>query len=219
MTFGYTEEEARARAGAYVGSMYIAGGVSAVVASGVLTKQFGKDVAVNGSNGKGSLIDGASNVNSTAKVKVEYKPEGTFINQTSHPTGGSNLCGPTSCAMVISDNKGNVVNLDSVVQQFDNIRPTGVNVHEMNGVLIKNGSSRESTLTLTANQLRELSLQNKSTIVGVKAGDGGHFLIVDSYKVIDNVGYYMIRDPYNGAMGVRADILENKLNHNGVFLK
>jgi hypothetical protein len=70
MTFGYTEEEARARAGAYVGSMYIAG-VSAVVASGVLTKQFGKDVAVNGSNGKGSLIDGASNVNSTAKVKVE----------------------------------------------------------------------------------------------------------------------------------------------------
>jgi hypothetical protein len=39
--------------------------------------------------------------------------------------------------MVISDNKGNVVNLDSVVQQFDNIRPTGVNVHEMNGVLIK----------------------------------------------------------------------------------
>lgn len=45
MTFGYTEEEARARAGAYVGSMYIAGGVSAVVASGALTKQFGKDVA------------------------------------------------------------------------------------------------------------------------------------------------------------------------------
>ena len=70
-----------------------------------------------------------------------------------------------------------------------------------------------------SNQLRELSLQNKSTIVGVKADDGGHFLIVDSYKVIDNVGYYMIRDPYNGTMGVRADILESKLNHNGVFLK
>lgn len=29
----------------------------------------------------------------------------------------------------------------------------------------------------------------------------------------------MIRDPYNGAMGVRADLLENKLNHNGVILK
>lgn len=161
MTFGYTEEEAKARVGAYVGAMYVSDGVSAVVASGALVKQFGKDVVVNGSNRKGSLIDGASNVNSTAKVKVEYKPEGTYINQTSHPTGGSNLCGPTSCAMVISDNKGNIVNLDSVVQQFDNIRPIGVNVHEMNGVLIKNGLSSESTLTLTANQLRALSTQNK----------------------------------------------------------
>ncbi|GAB7197099.1 hypothetical protein OS31_36150 [Dickeya oryzae] len=36
--------------------------------------------------------------------------------------------------MIISDNKGNVVNLDSVVSQFDNIRPTGVNI-----VLSKNG--------------------------------------------------------------------------------
>ncbi|XWJ91302.1 VENN motif pre-toxin domain-containing protein [Phytobacter ursingii] len=45
MTFGYSEDEAKSRASAYVGVMYVSGGVSAVVASGALVKQFGKDVA------------------------------------------------------------------------------------------------------------------------------------------------------------------------------
>ncbi|WP_338136326.1 VENN motif pre-toxin domain-containing protein [Providencia huaxiensis] len=43
--FGYTDEEARTRAGMYVGSIYLLGGMSAVVNSGALVKQFGKDVA------------------------------------------------------------------------------------------------------------------------------------------------------------------------------
>jgi len=121
--------------------------------------------------------------------------------------------------MIISDNKGNVVNLDSVVKQFDNIRPTGVNVYEINDVLIKNGISSEATITLDINQLKNLSIQPNPTIVGVKAGEGGHFIIVDFYKQVDGAGYYMIRDPYNGAMGIKANILETRLNHNGVILK
>lgn len=43
--FGYTDEEARSRAGMYVGSIYLLGGTSAVANSGALVKQFGKDVA------------------------------------------------------------------------------------------------------------------------------------------------------------------------------
>ncbi|EKT64537.1 filamentous hemagglutinin outer membrane protein [Providencia burhodogranariea DSM 19968] len=43
--FGYTDEEARTRAGMYVGSIYLLGGMSAVANSGALVKQFGKDVA------------------------------------------------------------------------------------------------------------------------------------------------------------------------------
>ncbi|WP_230085933.1 MULTISPECIES: VENN motif pre-toxin domain-containing protein, partial [unclassified Providencia] len=43
--FGYSDEEARARAGTYVGSIYLLGGMSAIVNSGALVKQFGKDVA------------------------------------------------------------------------------------------------------------------------------------------------------------------------------
>ncbi|WP_220176976.1 VENN motif pre-toxin domain-containing protein [Dickeya zeae] len=57
MRFGYTEEEARARAGVYIGGMYLYGGVSAIVASKELVKQFGEDIAV----GNKSLAAGAAN--------------------------------------------------------------------------------------------------------------------------------------------------------------
>ncbi|MGI3105905.1 VENN motif pre-toxin domain-containing protein [Dickeya fangzhongdai] len=57
MRLGYTEDEARARAGVYVGSMYLAGGISAIVASKELVKQFGEDIAV----GNKSSIAGAAN--------------------------------------------------------------------------------------------------------------------------------------------------------------
>ncbi|WP_105737509.1 hemagglutinin repeat-containing protein, partial [Cronobacter dublinensis] len=86
-----------------------------------------------------NIYDGAGDASLPPKVRIEYSPEGTYINQTSHESGGSNLCGPTTCAMVISDKKGKVVNLDSVVKQFDDIRPTGVNINEMSTVLSKNG--------------------------------------------------------------------------------
>ncbi|ARA23056.1 hypothetical protein [Proteus mirabilis] len=43
--FGYTDEEARTRAGVYVGSIYVFGGMSAIANSGAFVKQFGKDVA------------------------------------------------------------------------------------------------------------------------------------------------------------------------------
>lgn len=167
---------------------------------------------------KGGLVDGAGD-SSTAKIRIDYKPEGTYINQTSHPSGGSNLCGPTSCAMVISDSKGTVVNLDSVVKQFDDIRPSGVNIYEMGSVLSNNGITNKPTTTLMPNQLRELGSQGQSTIIGVDAGKGSHFLIVDSYKEVSGVGYYLIRDPFNGATGVRADVLEKAMNYNGVVLK
>jgi filamentous hemagglutinin len=57
MRFGYTEEEARARAGVYIGGMYLYGGISAIVASKELVKQFGEDIAV----GNKSLAVGAAN--------------------------------------------------------------------------------------------------------------------------------------------------------------
>ncbi|VXC48117.1 conserved hypothetical protein [Enterobacterales bacterium 8AC] len=82
MTFGYTEEEARARAGAYVGSMYIAGGVSAVVASGALTKQFGKDVALGAKPGNSTAkpIENAPNSSETY-FRVEGGGNGTQTSQ------------------------------------------------------------------------------------------------------------------------------------------
>lgn len=82
MTFGYTEEEARSRAGAYVGSMYIVGGVSAVVASGALTKQFGKDVALGAKPGNltAKTIENAPNSSETY-FRVEGGGNGTQTSQ------------------------------------------------------------------------------------------------------------------------------------------
>lgn len=168
----------------------------------------------------GNLIDGAGTGDVyQAKIKIGYNPEGSYINQTSHFSGGSNLCGPTSCAMIISDNNGNLVNLDSVVKQFNNIRPTGVNANEIGAVLSKNGIENTATTSLTPNQLKELGSNNIPSIVAITAGGQGHFIVVDSYKQIDGVGYYMIRDPYNGSAGIRADFLYSKMTGNGVTLK
>lgn len=121
--------------------------------------------------------------------------------------------------MIISDNKGNVVNLDSVFSQFDNIRPTGVNITEMSAVLSKNGVGNNVLTTLTPNQLKEFSSQNTPSIIAISSGGSGHFIVVDAYKEINGVGYYMIRDPFNGPFGVRADFLYGKMTGNGVIIK
>ncbi|MEQ5575391.1 hypothetical protein ABN306_21670, partial [Providencia huaxiensis] len=60
--FGYTDEEARTRAGMYVGSIYLLGGMSAIANSGALVKQFGKDVAKpNVTTPKGNNAGAGSN--------------------------------------------------------------------------------------------------------------------------------------------------------------
>ncbi|MFW0883273.1 hemagglutinin repeat-containing protein [Cronobacter dublinensis] len=166
-----------------------------------------------------NIYDGAGDASLPPKVRIEYSPEGTYINQTSHESGGSNLCGPTTCAMVISDKKGKVVNLDSVVKQFDDIRPTGVNINEMSAVLSKNGVVNKPTNTLLPNQLRDYASQGRTTIVNIDTGKGGHFIVVDSMKKVDGVDYYMIRDPFNGPAGVRADVLDKRMNFNGIILE
>ncbi|ULR29322.1 hypothetical protein MJO48_12435 [Dickeya fangzhongdai] len=111
------------------------------------------------------------------------------------------------------------MNLDSIFKQFDNIRPTGVNMNEMSVVLSKNGVLNKSKDTLLPNQLKEYASQNQTTIVNIDTGKGGHFIVVDSMKKVDGVDYYMIRDPYNGPAGVRADVLERVMNYNGIILK
>ncbi|VUS79266.1 DUF637 domain-containing protein [Klebsiella spallanzanii] len=188
------------------------------VAVGSVLPKKTEDYLINAYKNGTHIIDGAGE-SIGSKIKVNYTPEGSYINQTSHASGGGNLCGPTTCAMIISDNQGGIVNLDSVVKQFDDIRDTGVNIYEISNVLSKNGIVNYPTKTLLPSTLRELSMQGKPSIINVETGSGGHFIIVDSYKKIDNIGYYMIRDPFNGATGIRADILEKAMNFNGVTLK
>ncbi|MDI7390450.1 hemagglutinin repeat-containing protein, partial [Cronobacter dublinensis] len=159
-----------------------------------------------------NIYDGAGDASLPPKVRIEYSPKGTYINQTSHESGGSNLCGPTTCAMVISDKKGKVVNLDSVVKQFDDIRPTGVNINEISAVLSKNGVMNKPTNTLLPNQLKDYASQGRTTIVNIDTCKGGHFIVVDSMHKVDGVDYYLIRAPFNGPAGVRADVLAKRIS-------
>lgn len=77
--FGYTNEEARTRAGMYVGSIYLLGGMSAVVAnSSALVKQFGKDVAKpNVMSPKGNNAGAGSNWTADKNGAFSPKNDGT----------------------------------------------------------------------------------------------------------------------------------------------
>ncbi len=68
--FGYTDEEARSRAGMYVGSIYLLGGTSAVANSGALVKQFGKDVAKPNVKPEGSQPKNDTSGNTLPKEQV-----------------------------------------------------------------------------------------------------------------------------------------------------
>lgn len=117
--------------------------------------------------------------------------------------------------MIINDAKGHVVDLNQIVGQFPGIRNSGVNINEMNTVLSQNGVVSKTTTTFSAEQLNVALANGQPVIVGVPAGTGNHFIIVDSVKTVDNISYYMTRDPFVGPRGVRSDILTNAINANG----
>ena len=76
--FGYTNEETRTRAGMYVGTIYLLGGMSAIANSGALVKQFGKDVAKpNVTSPKGNNAGAGSNWTADKNGAFSPKDDGT----------------------------------------------------------------------------------------------------------------------------------------------
>ncbi|WP_241587755.1 VENN motif pre-toxin domain-containing protein [Rosenbergiella epipactidis] len=108
MTFGYTEEEARARAGTYVGSIYVLGGMSAVLSSNSLTKQFGKGVAGDAKPsgntttkidaGKGTTGQIANNSDGIHEVTVNKTPLEAHDRLNTPDLGGSGKLKPAEAA-------------------------------------------------------------------------------------------------------------------------
>lgn len=116
--------------------------------------------------------------------------------------------------MVINDATGKAVDLNQVVGQFQGIRASGVNINEMNAVLNQNVVGKTTT-TISVDQLNVALAKGQPVIVGVPAGTGNHFIIVDGIKVVDNIPYYMTRDSFMGPRGVRSDILTRAISANG----
>ncbi|WP_315309964.1 hemagglutinin repeat-containing protein [Pantoea vagans] len=99
ISFGYTPDEAKARAGAYVGSMYIANGVSAVVASGALAKQFGKDVALNNkASASGAASSLLKNADGIYEVKINSTPLEGHDRLNTPDLGGNGKLKPAEAA-------------------------------------------------------------------------------------------------------------------------
>ncbi|MGP2467998.1 hemagglutinin repeat-containing protein [Yersinia sp. 2540 StPb PI] len=118
MTFGYTEEEARARAGAYVGTMYITGGFSAVVASGALAKQFGKDAALGAKPdvGKGPTVPNLGGVDDfiLSQTSNINKKLGTKIGQGRLPFEKSQT-GVAKATAQVKDTLSNITSVSDII--------------------------------------------------------------------------------------------------------
>ena len=158
---------------------------------------------------KNKILDAGADIFDAPK-SIKYNPDGSVLFQPK----GKPLCGPTSCNMIVNDVNGNIVDLTEILSKFPEVRKTGVNIKEMSSVLDDFEVSNSMTTDFSSRKLYELASNNQPTIVGVPAGSGNHFLIVDGVQVVDNVPYYLTRDPFAGPRGVRADILNNAVNIN-----
>jgi len=100
-----------------------------------------------------------------------------------------------------------------VISRFDEIRPTGINTNELSDVLTKSSISNSVETNLFPSQLNKALENGQNVIVQVSAGSGRHFFIVDKVEYINGVKYYMTRDPYTGPRGVKASMLDSKINN------
>ncbi|WP_267874464.1 MULTISPECIES: VENN motif pre-toxin domain-containing protein [Pseudomonas] len=160
-----------------------------------------------GSLGAGTSVDGAGGI-AVAPKAIPYEPTGSVILQ-----GGAPVCGPACAAMTITDKTGAAISLENAIGSFVNgVRPTGVNTLELSDVISKAGVKNTVSTTMLPEQLNKALQEGASVIVQVPAGQGKHFIIVDSVKSVDGVSYYMTRDPYVGPRGVQQGLLDGAMS-------
>ncbi|WP_309475722.1 DUF637 domain-containing protein [Pseudomonas alvandae] len=155
-------------------------------------------------------VDGAGGI-AIAPKSIPYEPKGTVVLQ-----GDAPVCGPACAAMTITDETGVSINLEGAIGSFVNgVRPTGVNTLELSDVISKAGVKNTMYTTMLPEELNKALQKGSSVIVQVPAGQGRHFIIVDSVKSVDGVNYYMTRDPHAGPRGVQQGLLDGAMS-NGV---
>lgn len=155
----------------------------------------------------GASVDGAGGI-AVAPKTIPYEPKGSVVLQ-----GDAPVCGPACAAMTITDKTGAAISLDNAIGSFVNgVRPTGVNTLELSDVISKAGVKNTVNTTMLPEQLNKALQEGASVIVQVPAGQGKHFIIVDSVKSVDGVSYYMTRDPYVGPRGVQQGLLDGAIS-------
>ncbi|MDJ0686530.1 MAG: papain-like cysteine protease family protein [Alphaproteobacteria bacterium] len=164
-------------------------------------------------NSVAGSFDGAGGIwNRNSPLQVEYFPSGSVVGKGNQP-----LCGPASCTMIVRDRTGDTVDLGAITNQFNGVRTTGVNGVEMSTVLSNNGIDNQFISSMNSTQLNSVLDSNQPVIVNVRAGEGGHWIVVDSRIEVDGQSYYNVRDPNagsgaGGGYGVQTDFLISNWN-------
>ncbi|MDX4951736.1 DUF6862 domain-containing protein [Proteus mirabilis] len=172
--FGYTNEEARTRAGMYVGSIYLLGGTSAVANSGALVKQFGKDVAKpNVVPPKGNQsIDGSN----TAKSGVTYPKDSNIIaNRNQLPDWINDIKTPNS------RHNFNSINQKTTTKELNTVIDNSVDVAK-DMAAIKNGEASIKGNTITVNN--RTYERKESGVLYPVSGDGFTTLTRAEFKAL-----------------------------------
>ncbi|MEX5628038.1 hypothetical protein [Pseudomonas marginalis] len=156
----------------------------------------GLKAAVGSVAGENVIKDGAGG---SLKPSISYDPPGSVVLQ-----GDAPVCGSACAAMTITGNTGRSLSLVDAIGGFANgIRSSGVNTLELSEVLSNAGVYNTVKATMLPSELNQVLQGGRNVILQVPAGGNGYrFIIVDSVKVVDGVGYYMTRDPLAGPRGV-----------------
>ncbi|MEX0425889.1 VENN motif pre-toxin domain-containing protein, partial [Providencia rettgeri] len=172
--FGYTDEEARTRAGMYVGSIYLLGGMSAVANSGALVKQFGKDVAKpNVVPPKGNqVIDGS---NTTKPGVTSPKDSNIIANKNQLPDWVNDIKTPNS------RHNFNSINQKTTTKELNTVIDNSVDVAK-DMAAIKNGEASIKGNTITVNN--RTYERKESGVLYPVSGDGFTTLTRAEFKAL-----------------------------------
>ncbi len=144
----------------------------------------------------------------------------TVINQLKTPDIGAVACGPTSCAMLLSD-QGKTVDIkklasDTRLDPTDGtIGPNLALALQDNGV----GNARyEQGVSLA--KLESATSRGASAIVFQvnPIGNIGHFVVVDGVQNVNGKDYVAVRDPWEGQRySMPADVFEQSMSGEAVL--
>lgn len=161
----------------------------------------------------------AANANPADDVFARSDARSVF-NQRNGSAINEVACGPTSCAMVMSD-RGQRIDIRTLSRDAGLLPNQGTSVANLALALQRNGV-RDARYAPTASmrQLQDATANGSSAIVHLNnpGSNVGHFVVVDGVQNVAGRPFVAIRDPWGGTrMSVPADRFANRFSGHAVL--